>query len=398
MQDEIEKAEFVLVVVTEAYERRFRGREKPNRGLGVRWEGAIITTDLYYATDDSVKFIPVLVDPTDVRLIPPPMALTTHHHVGHPGDRDLAALLRQLQRLPAALPEALGTGTQTTGRSDTDPDSSSPNVPPDVAAALEPRTLGNPGDTTQRLAELIGIGPKNIQAEAALALGRTLEEDERYVDAVKAYRRCLEIGPDLPSAERAAVRLQVVLATMNSHFGPDSAVASAFKWLNLVRQGAMDQVWRGIDQPTRLALVQSWIHANINHPELAGEDKESLAADLARAQPSHRLRDDFFATQLSEFRDSYQDFDPETWGAAETPRRFELDLELVILMETDGEPFFWEAGTHERGIGLILRRFINDWYIAGYGDRVLVPGWPPSAKTLPLEGIRMYTPGWPKRP
>lgn len=151
----------------------------------------------------------------------------------------------------------------------------------------------------------------------------------------------------------------------------------------------MDEVWRGIDQTTRLALAQAWIHANTEHSELAGEDNEVLATDLARARPSHRLRDDFFATQLSEFRDSYQDFDPETWGAAEKPRRFELDLELVILMDTSGEPFVWKAGTRERAIGLILRRFINDWYIAGFNEKILVPGWPPSARTLPIEGIQM---------
>jgi TIR domain len=71
MMDQIE-SDFVLLVFTETYERRFRGRETPGRGLGVRWEGAIITSELYHAVDDRVKYIPVVVSMVDARLIPPP--------------------------------------------------------------------------------------------------------------------------------------------------------------------------------------------------------------------------------------------------------------------------------------------------------------------------------------
>jgi hypothetical protein len=39
MEDQIEEADFVLLVITETYVRRFRGHEEPGLGLGVRWEG-----------------------------------------------------------------------------------------------------------------------------------------------------------------------------------------------------------------------------------------------------------------------------------------------------------------------------------------------------------------------
>lgn len=39
MERQIEEADFVLVVCTETYERRFRGVEEPGRGLGGSWEG-----------------------------------------------------------------------------------------------------------------------------------------------------------------------------------------------------------------------------------------------------------------------------------------------------------------------------------------------------------------------
>jgi len=49
MVNQIEDADFVLVVCTEIYERRFRGREEPSKGLGAQWEGAIITQEIYDA-------------------------------------------------------------------------------------------------------------------------------------------------------------------------------------------------------------------------------------------------------------------------------------------------------------------------------------------------------------
>jgi hypothetical protein len=107
MQDQIESANYVLLIITETYARRFRGRETPGHGLGVRWEGAIITSELYYAGDDRVKFIPVVVSPVDVRLIPSPLSLTSWYVCGTPGNRDLTALLRHLRGQPALLPEPL---------------------------------------------------------------------------------------------------------------------------------------------------------------------------------------------------------------------------------------------------------------------------------------------------
>jgi hypothetical protein len=39
MLDKLEWAEFVLLICTETYYRRFRGHEVPDRGRGVDWEG-----------------------------------------------------------------------------------------------------------------------------------------------------------------------------------------------------------------------------------------------------------------------------------------------------------------------------------------------------------------------
>src|SRR5258708_34083920 len=78
------------------------------RGIGVRWEGNVITSELYYASDDRVKFIPVVVRAKDSTHIPTPLRLTTWYDVGIAGNRNLKPLLRHLLNQPAVVAEPIG--------------------------------------------------------------------------------------------------------------------------------------------------------------------------------------------------------------------------------------------------------------------------------------------------
>jgi ribokinase len=73
MIDQIERAEFVLVVCTEKYEQRFRGRGETGRGLGVKWEGAIITQTIYDNEAINTKFIPIAFSSQELNYIPSPL-------------------------------------------------------------------------------------------------------------------------------------------------------------------------------------------------------------------------------------------------------------------------------------------------------------------------------------
>jgi hypothetical protein len=70
MEDRLEWAQFVLVICTETYQRCFLGREEPDKGKGVDWEGSLITLEMYHARSDTRKFVPVLFDRQDKRFIP----------------------------------------------------------------------------------------------------------------------------------------------------------------------------------------------------------------------------------------------------------------------------------------------------------------------------------------
>jgi tetratricopeptide (TPR) repeat protein len=66
MQEQIEQADFVLVICTEAYRRRAEGKEDPPHGAGASWEGAIIRLELYQSNGrNDRRFIPVVMHAED---------------------------------------------------------------------------------------------------------------------------------------------------------------------------------------------------------------------------------------------------------------------------------------------------------------------------------------------
>ncbi len=79
MTNQIESAEFVLVVCTEKYEQRFRGRGETGKGLGVKWEGAIITQTIYDNEAKNTKFIPIIFSSQELDYIPNPLRSATRY-------------------------------------------------------------------------------------------------------------------------------------------------------------------------------------------------------------------------------------------------------------------------------------------------------------------------------
>jgi hypothetical protein len=79
MLNQLDEANSVLVVCTETYYRRFRGREEPGKGRGADWEGALITQEIYDGSSATLKFVPVLFAPDDARFIPEPLRKDTYY-------------------------------------------------------------------------------------------------------------------------------------------------------------------------------------------------------------------------------------------------------------------------------------------------------------------------------
>src|SRR4051812_45440339 len=60
MRKQIRQADFVLVICTKTYLERYEGEEEFGTGAGAKWEGMIITQEVYEAEGRNNKFIPVM--------------------------------------------------------------------------------------------------------------------------------------------------------------------------------------------------------------------------------------------------------------------------------------------------------------------------------------------------
>jgi hypothetical protein len=79
MLNQIEWADYILLVCTHTYYRRFRGLEAPDIGRGVDWEGTVITTELYHLKSVTQRFVPIFLEQADISLIPDPLRSHTFH-------------------------------------------------------------------------------------------------------------------------------------------------------------------------------------------------------------------------------------------------------------------------------------------------------------------------------
>jgi len=101
--EQIDKADFVLVVCSPALRRRFEGNEELGVGLGTRWEAKAITDRLYEAGGRNEKFLPVLLDGEPESSIP--NSLRGYHFFRDPEKDD--GLLRVIHRSPRRKPVAV---------------------------------------------------------------------------------------------------------------------------------------------------------------------------------------------------------------------------------------------------------------------------------------------------
>jgi hypothetical protein len=107
MLDEIEAAKFVLIICTEQYERRFRGKEEIGKGKGVTWEGSIVTQALYDGQGRNSKFIPVLLNANDESFVPIPLRSSNIYKLDREDGYDL--LYRRLTDQHETPPPVIGT-------------------------------------------------------------------------------------------------------------------------------------------------------------------------------------------------------------------------------------------------------------------------------------------------
>jgi GNAT superfamily N-acetyltransferase len=104
--NQVEESEFVLVVCTHTYERRFLGKEEPGRGKGVTFEGYVITQSLYEEQGKNTKFVPLIFFTYDSSHIPIILKGSSAYDLSEPEGYD--QLYRRLTNQPLVTKPPLG--------------------------------------------------------------------------------------------------------------------------------------------------------------------------------------------------------------------------------------------------------------------------------------------------
>lgn len=107
MHRQVKQAQFVLVVCSQSYYRRFEGEEPRATGMGAKWEGAIITQALYDGECENRKFIPVLFGDQDHEFIPTVLRPYTYFNLAEASQKE--SLYRLLTDQPSIVPPPIGT-------------------------------------------------------------------------------------------------------------------------------------------------------------------------------------------------------------------------------------------------------------------------------------------------
>ena len=111
-KDQVEQSAFVLVLCTENYKLRYEGKAPSGTGLGAKWEGYIITQQIYEAEGKDTKFIPIVFSDGDVSHIPVELRGGAYYSVGTDKgpittDKGYIRLLRRLTARPERRPRVV---------------------------------------------------------------------------------------------------------------------------------------------------------------------------------------------------------------------------------------------------------------------------------------------------
>lgn len=143
MLNQLDSADYVLVVCTEVYYRRFRGIEKSGIGKGADWEANLITQEIYNNRSYTNKFVPVFIGQKIENWIPEPLRSKTIYEITSQASYDelYDFLLGQAGIEPGALGPLRPRARTQVGRmtfADSHQKISSSDSPPEEANVSKP--------------------------------------------------------------------------------------------------------------------------------------------------------------------------------------------------------------------------------------------------------------------
>lgn len=185
MEDELERADFVIIVCSKPYYERYRGRGDPQEGRGGRWEANLIRNHLYANPLSLARFVPLIAEgATEIHVPDRLRHAVTHYRLA---EDDYVDLVRFLTSMHAQLPPIGHEGAQAGTRS-----------------------FGSPVTPQMREADAASI-EQTIELASLADRAHGLFAQGQYDAALQLYERVLpmwvqQLGPDHDSTMSALHR------------------------------------------------------------------------------------------------------------------------------------------------------------------------------------------------
>jgi hypothetical protein len=183
-------------------------------------------------------------------------------------------------------------------------------------------------------------------------------------------------------------------AVLPNEPGPNPAAVAAMAWLQCLERDRFDLAWSTLTNDFRLLIVQDWIVQNPSvddDPDRAGLDRDELAAELSVPVPTHPLWERGCAkvAERGLRSASTEHLTPGEWSAGERQRPMGPNLELVRVFPNDSltpdaetGALVFADGAWARVVSLLMLSVPGGWKVAGLGEWLPRPGWPPQYETI----------------
>jgi hypothetical protein len=165
----------------------------------------------------------------------------------------------------------------------------------------------------------------------------------------------------------------------------------ALGWVGEVLSHHVEPAWAAISAEFRLALAQMWIYHNpgvLDDPRAGGLDRDGLAERLLDAQSGDELFVNMRAVEIRTIKQSFGEVRFDDLGTGVRPRPIGPSLELVRLLDrtdlaTDENGYHYLLpGGSARAVRVIVTSIGEGWEVAGVGQHLLRPGWPPTHEQI----------------